>query len=201
MPPQKSTVRDSCFNQKIELPFNLRAIDFKMAMQDVYDFLYDVNAFLDERRLGRFEEMLRPASMSGFLSDMITASLATKSRSLTANQYFNGHPDLIVRGRYANDSVKAGTEGVEIKATRKRGGSVDMHGARTQWLCVFVYTVDTETEPASERRATEITEVYLAHVSEEDFRKNERGELGTRTASLHRDGMKKLREGWVYILK
>jgi hypothetical protein len=132
---------------------------------------------------------------------MITASLATKSRSLTANQYFNGHPDLIVRGRYANDSVKAGTEGVEIKATRKRGGSVDMHGARTQWLCVFVYTVDTETEPASERRATEITEVYLAHVSEEDFRKNERGELGTRTASLHRDGMKKLREGWVYILK
>lgn len=47
-----------------------------MAMQDVYDFFYDVNLGLIERGLQRFDDMLRPAIMSGVLSDMLTASLA-----------------------------------------------------------------------------------------------------------------------------
>lgn len=42
------------------------------------------------------------------------------------------------------------------------------------------------------------TEIYLAQVSVEDFRKNARGELGTRTATLHREGVLKLRENWIY---
>ena len=52
-----------------------------------------------------------------------------------------------VNGIYPNDSVKAGDEGVEVKSTRKPGGAVDTHGARNQWMCVFVYLVDNETEP------------------------------------------------------
>jgi hypothetical protein len=42
------------------------------------------------------------------------------------------------------------------------------------------------------------TEVYLCHVDENDFRRNDRGALGTRTATLHKEGLKKLRESWVY---
>lgn len=42
------------------------------------------------------------------------------------------------------------------------------------------------------------TEVYLAHVTTDDFRRNPRGELGTRTATLHKEGVKKLRESWIY---
>jgi hypothetical protein len=76
------------------------------------------------------------------ISDMLTASLGKHSRTLVQNNYFNGHPDLIVNGRYPNNSVRSGTEGVEIKSTRKPGGAVDTHGARDQWLCVFVYRVD-----------------------------------------------------------
>ena len=79
-----------------------------------------------------------------------------------------------------------------------QGGAVDTHGARDQWMCVFVYEVDTETEPARDRRPMSFTEVYLAHVGVDDFRSNPRGELGTRTATLHRDGVRKLREHWVY---
>jgi len=30
-----------------------------------------------------------------------------------------------------------------------------------------------------------VTEIYLGHVAKDDFRKNQRGELGTRTATLH----------------
>jgi len=111
-------------------------------MQDVYDFFYDVNSGLVIKGLERLDDMLRPAIMSGLLSDMLTASLAKHSRTLTGNRYFNGHPDLIVKSVYSDNKAKAGTEGVEIKTTRKTGGAVDTHGARDQWMCVFVYQVD-----------------------------------------------------------
>ncbi|MBP7830862.1 MAG: hypothetical protein KA248_13200 [Kiritimatiellae bacterium] len=194
----RNTVDLRRFNRKATLPFQLRAQDFQMAMQDVYDFFYDVNGHLLRKGLKRLDDMLRPAIMSGVLSDMLTASLAKHSRVLCENQYFNGHPDLIVQGVYAGDAVKAGQDGVEIKTTRKAGGAVDTHGAREQWMCVFVYDVDTETEPARNRRPMTFTEVYLGHVTADDFRKNPRGELGTRTATLHKDGIQKLRDNWIY---
>lgn len=167
-------------------------------MQDVYDFFYDVNTGLVVRGLDRLDDMLRPALMSGLLSDMLTASLAKHSRTLVVNTYFNGHPDLVIRGRYANDAAKAGDQGVEIKTTRKSGGAVDTHGARKQCMCVFVYVVDNETEPAVDRNPMRFTEVYLGEVGVDDFRRNARGELGTRTATLHAAGIKRLRENWVY---
>ncbi len=200
MPITKNTVDVTMFNQQVQLPYALRVQDFQMAMQDVYDFLYDVNAHLIGRGLQRLDDMLRPAILSGVLSDMLTASLAKHSRVLSENQYHNGHPDLVVQGVYARNAVKAGTEGVEVKTTRKAGGAVDTHGARDQWMCVFVYRVDVESEPAIDRQPMTFTEAYLGHVTVEDFRKNPRSELGTRTATLHRDGIRKLRESWVYRL-
>ena len=44
------------------------------------------------------------------------------------------------------------------------------------------------------------TEAYLAEVTMDDFRKNPRGELGTRTATLHKEGIRKLRDSWIYRL-
>jgi len=197
--PVRETVNREWFNPNIQLPYQLRLDDFALAMQDVYDFFFDVNTLFHDRGLPRLEEVLRPANMSGTISDMMTASMAQHSRSLCQNNFHNGHPDLIVRGRYQLDSIQAGEHGVEIKTTRKRGGAVDTHGARDQWLCVFVYEIDQVTEPAAERRATRFTEVYLAHVTVDDFRRNARGELGTRTATLHREGVQKLRDSWVYL--
>jgi len=199
--PRRAIVRPEAFNTELELPYELRMDDFAIAMRDVYDFFHDVNSMFQAKGLPRLEESLRPANMSGMISDMLTASMAKHARSLCQNRFHNGHPDLIVRGFYPNDAVKAGEKGVEIKTTRKRGGAVDTHGAREQWMCVFVYKVDGITEPAIDRAPTEFTEVYLAHVSRESFRRNERGELGTRTATLDRDGVKQLRSGWVYRLQ
>jgi len=187
------------FNTKFKLPFELRLKDFEMAMQDVYDFFYDVNSLLLKKHLGRFDDILRPAAMSGMISDMLTASLSNHSRTLAENKYHNGHPDLIVHGIYPKNAVKAGIEGVEIKSTRKKGGAVDTHGAREQWMCVFVYQVDSQTEPAIKRKPMKFTEVYLGQVTVADFRKNSRGELGTRTATLDKNGIVKLRKNWVYL--
>ncbi|MCY4545323.1 MAG: hypothetical protein OXD39_08800 [Gemmatimonadetes bacterium] len=174
-------------------------MDFESAMQDVYDFFHDVNSHLVDRGLERLDDMLRPAIMSGVLSDMLTASLAKHSRVLTENNYFNGHPDLLVQGVYAENSVKSGDQGLEIKTTKKKGGAVDTHGARDQWMCVFVYEVDNKTEPSSSRLPMTFREVYLSRVTIEDFRRNPRGELGTRTATLDRFGVSKLRENWIYL--
>jgi hypothetical protein len=194
----KKQVDAAKLNGRAVLPYELRLQDFEIAMQDVYDFFFDVNAGLIAKGLYRLDDMLRPAIMSGVISDMLTASIAKHSRTLTENRYFNGHPDLIVQGVYPNNAVKAGSEGIEIKTTRKAGGAVDTHGARDQWMCVFVYEIDSETEPARDRRPMTFKEVYLGKVESADFRKNPRGELGTRTATLHREGVKKLRDNWIY---
>ena len=79
---KKNNVDLTKFNNATVLPYQLRLADFQLAMQDVYDFFYDVNNGLIERGLERLDDMLRPAIMSGLLSDMLTASLARHSRTL-----------------------------------------------------------------------------------------------------------------------
>ena len=201
MPVSRNTLDPSKLNPDPLLPYGLRLEDFQLAIQDVYDFFFDVNVGLVAKGLDRLDDTLRPAIMSGVLSDMLTASLAKHSRTLIVNAYFNGHPDLVVKGRYPKNAVKAGEHEVEIKTTRKTGGAVDTHGARDQWMCVFVYGVDNTTEPAIDRKSLNFTEVYLGQVSVDDFRKNARGELGTRTATLHAAGIAKLRNCWLYRAK
>ncbi len=195
---KKAELNPKGFNSAIKLPFELRLKDFEMAMQDVYDFFYDVNELLLKKGLHRLDDMLRPAAMSGIMSDMLTASMAKHSRSLVENQRHNGHPDLIVKGRYPKDAVSSGSDGVEIKSTRKRGGAVDTHGARDQHMCVFVYETDHDSEPAKDRAPMQFTEVYLGAVTVGEFRKNARSELGTRTATLSKEGIKRFRTFWVY---
>src|SRR5438445_4285963 len=81
---RRNQVDEAKLNPDAVLPFELRLKDFAMAMQDVYDFFHDVNVGLVERGLERLDDMLRPAIMSGLLSDMLTASLGKHSRTLTA---------------------------------------------------------------------------------------------------------------------
>lgn len=204
MPPipafPRAKVDPSAFVNVHALPFSLRQSDFAAAMEDVYDFFGDLNEALLARRLPRLEHMIRGALLSGLVSDLVTASLGSHARGLSKNLYPNGHPDLIVTGQYPNDAIKSGSEGVEIKATKKRGGAVDTHGARNQWMCVFVYDVDESTQPAAARRPLQFVEVYLAKVKVSHFRKNARGTLGTRTATLHAKGVKVLRAGMIYRL-
>ncbi len=142
MPITRNAVDQGGFNAAPVLPFELRLRDFEMAMQDVYDFFYDVNRGLVERGLERLDDMLRPAIMSGLLSDMLTSSLAKHARTLTVNNYHNGHPDLVLRGVYTDNSAKAGDEVVEIKTPRKHGGRLT-HTERAISGCACLFTTWT----------------------------------------------------------
>ena len=132
----------SKFNPNANLPFELRLKDFELAMQDVYDFFYDVNLLLTSKGLQRLDDLLRPAIMSGVLSDMLTASLAKHSRTLVPNNYFNGHPDLLIRGVYPSDSCKAGRTAWKSRQ-RENPEAPLIPTDRDQWMCVFVYKIDT----------------------------------------------------------
>ena len=60
----RTEVDPARFNRDLVLPHELRLQDFQLALQDVYDFFYDVNSALAGRGLGLFDDMLRPAAMS-----------------------------------------------------------------------------------------------------------------------------------------
>jgi hypothetical protein len=117
---ERENVDSLKFNKAANLPYQLRLADFEMAMQDVYDFFFDVDGLLLQRGLHRLDDMLRPAAMSGMISDMLTASIAKHARSLVENNHFNGHPDLIVQGRYPNNSVKSGGDQKYPQKRRRR---------------------------------------------------------------------------------
>lgn len=97
-------------------------------MQDIYDFFYDVNTLLTGKGLERLDDMLRPSIMSGLLSDMLTASLAKHSRSLVQNGYFNGHPDLVVKGVYPQQ-LRQGRE----RRRRDQDDTEIRRGGRYSW--------------------------------------------------------------------
>lgn len=195
--PRRAQADPDKFNPAATLPYELRLADFELAMQDLYDLLFDINMALVSRGLRRLEETVRPAVFTGIVSDALAATLAKHSRVLTENRFHNGHPDLIPQGRYRNDSVAAGEDGVEVKATRG-GPAVDTHGARDGWFCVFRYAVDSTGEPTIDRSPTRVVEIVLARLTRDDFRRNPRGELGTRTASPNKEGVAKLRANWIY---
>ena len=75
---------------------------------------------------------------------------------------------------------------------------MDTHGARNQWMAVFVYNIDKPTQPARERKPMSFTEIYLGQVTVEDFRRNPRGELGTRRRLFTAKEFMKLRQNWIY---
>jgi hypothetical protein len=195
---KKAEVNKEGFNTALILPYALRPDVFAVAMEDIYELLHNLNAGLVERGLLPFESSVRGAVYSGMLSDLLTEAIANHASGLVKNKANNGHPDLLPAGRYAGDAVPSAEEGVEVKVTKGRSGAVDMHGDRPAFYCVFRYEADYETEPIVDREPTRFTDVWLARLDRGDFRKNDRGPLGTRTATPHRKGLEKLREHWLY---
>ncbi|HEU4738941.1 MAG TPA: hypothetical protein VFS54_07650 [Solirubrobacterales bacterium] len=195
---KKASVNKDGFNAALKLPYALRPDVFAIAMEDIYELLFNLNTGLVKRGLLPFENSVRGAVYSGMLSDLLTEAVASHAKGLVKNRAHNGHPDLLPAGRYSGDAIPSAKAGVEVKVTKKKNGAVDMHSDRPAYYCVFRYEADYETEPVVDRSPTRFTDIWLAKLDAGDFRKNNRGPRGTRTATAHREGLKKLRKHWLY---
>jgi hypothetical protein len=188
------------FNSEAALPYGLRPAEVRAALEDIYDFLHNVNRFLTERGWDRLEETLLAATFSGVVSEMVVQSMSKQSASLIRNRYHNGRPDLLPKGHYQEDAILRGEEGVEVKASRHESGWQG-HNVESGWIMVFQYQVDLETEPIEYREPTKFVRVLIGQLEEEDwsFSGRREGSRRTITASILRSGMEKLLATPLYL--
>jgi hypothetical protein len=182
-----------------KLPYNLRTEDVKIAMTKTYMLLNLLNTTLVNNGYDRLEELLLTNAFAGFLSEVLVRNLAQSTELLARNRKVGGHPDLIPKGKYAEDSVLMG-EGIEVKTSLQSGGWQG-HNPEKGWLMVFQYSLDIKTKPKENRNPTEFLQVLAAELESEDW--NFSGRTGrsrrTITASINSKGMVKLRSNPIFI--
>lgn len=189
----RATLHPKGFNDGVALPYGLRGGEVKAALDDVYDFFYNVNKFLVEKGWDRLEETLSAAALSGMLSEMIVQGISKRSATVTKNRHHNGRPDLVPRGHYAGDSVLRGEEGIEVKASRYSAGWQG-HNIESGWIMIAQYYVQVD-EP------TLIDRVLAAKLDPGDWSFSGRGALSRRTptASIKKSGVSKLETNPIYV--
>jgi hypothetical protein len=168
-------------------------------VEAVYSFFHDINRFLVDRGYDRLEDIMLGNSFAGLLSEMLVREIAQHSAALERNVRIGGYPDLLPVGMYAGSSILRGTEGIEVKSSKQKGGWQG-HNPEAGWLMVLRYTVDTETQPIRERNPTQFVQILAARLEIEDWSFS--GRVGpsrrTITASITKSGMHKLRSNPVY---
>lgn len=197
---ERPTLHPRGFNFQARLPYGLRVAEIRAAMEDLYDFLHNVNRFLTSKGWDRLEEMLSAAGFSGLMSELVVQSLSKHSASMTKNKWHNGRPDLVPRGVYPRDAVLAGDQGIEVKASRY-GGGWQGHNVEPGWIMIFQYQIDLRTEPSEERKPTAFQRVLAAELDADDWRFSGRGPGSRRTitASILSSGLAKLEANAVYV--
>jgi hypothetical protein len=187
------------FNFHADLPFGLKVEEIRDALEEIYNFLHDINSFLVGKGYERLEEIILGNSLSGFISELVVKRIGANSRLLAPNQKIGGHPDLIPRGQYPGDSALRAEDGIEVKTSIQSGGWQG-HNPERSWILIVQYSVDVLTEPVWDRRPSEILKVMCALLEESDW--NFSGRVGasrrTPTASILKSGTMKLHDNAVY---
>lgn len=189
----RATLHPRGFNDQASLPYGLRVGEVKAALDDLYDFFYNVNGFLIVRGWERLESILSSASLSGMISEMVVQGVSKRSATVTKNRYHNGRPDLVPKNLFPGDSVLHGAEGIEVKASRY-GSGWQGHNVELGWILIVQYRFDANGPMVIDR-------VLAAHLDTEDWAYSGRGEASRRTptASVRRSGVLKLEANPVYL--
>ncbi|HUC00386.1 MAG TPA: hypothetical protein VMS11_11220 [Solirubrobacterales bacterium] len=195
----RPTLFDEGFNEDVDLPFDLQVAEVREALEEVYDFLRDINYFLASRGYDRLEEIILGNSLSGFISELVVKRIGANSETLARNEKIGGHPDLIPRDKYPDNAALRAEDGIEVKTSIQSGGWQG-HNPERSWVMVVQYSVDALTEPVQERRPSEILKVMCALLDEEDWSFS--GRVGasrrTPTASILKSGTAKLHANAIY---
>ena len=187
------------FNQSATLPYGLAVDEVRATLEGVYDFLFDLNTFLVSRGYDRLEDIILGNSLSGFISELVVKGLGANSKTMARNAKIGGHPDLIPRGRYPEDSVLRARDGIEVK-TSIQGGGWQGHNPEESWIMVVQYAVDPGLDADKARRSIEVLKVMCALLEEADWSFS--GRVGasrrTPTASILKTGTAKLHANAIY---
>ncbi len=177
---ERPTLHPQGFKNAVDLPYGLRVAEVKAAIDEIYDFFYNVNGFLVGKGWERLEEMLQAAALSGLVSELLVSAVSKQSTALVKNKWHNGRPDLIPTGRYEGDRCQRGDEGIEVKAS-KRDGSWQGHNKENGWLMLCQFAVDASDGPVEGRKPLKVVRVLCAELNEDDWTFSGRNEGSRRT--------------------
>ena len=189
------------FNPKANLPHGLTTAHVHAAMNDFVNFLGFINLQLHTREIERLETMLMPANFSSIVGEFMTSSIPKHCPTIVKNQYHNGHPDMIPKGRFPNNAVQHADEGIEIKGSRYLKGWQG-HNPEDTWLMVFVFDSNRPVDAAKgiAPRPFKFVMVVGARLTKEDWLFAGRSATSRRTitASVTKSGYDKMMANWIY---
>ena len=189
------------FNANARIPFGVSVENIFHAMVDFTEFLRTVDTELVRKDMARLEDMLMPANFSSMVGEFVTSSLPKHCPTVAKNTYHNGHPDLLPAGKYPGNAAQhVGSDGIEVKASRKRKGWQG-HNPEGVWLMVFVFQGGrpSDAHTAREKVRFRFLAVYGAMLEKSDwqFAGRSRTSRRTITASVLPSGFEKMAENWI----
>jgi hypothetical protein len=189
------------FNPEAVLPYGLTPEHIQAAMQDFLDFIGFVNQQMHTKGIERLESMLMPANFSSIVGEFMSSNIPKHCSSLVKNNHHNGHPDMLPKGKYQNDSAQHEEEGIEIKGSRYLRGWQG-HNPEDTWLLVFVFDSNRPADIASgiPPRPFRFIKVVGAKIEKSDWTFSGRSETSRRTAtaSVNATGFAKMENNWIY---
>lgn len=189
------------FNPDVKLPYGLTTAHIIRAMESFIDFLGFINRQLHTKEIPRLESFLMPANFSSLVGEFMGANIPKYCSQLVKNTYHNGHPDLIPAGRFPGNAVQYSDEGIEIKASRRKGGWQG-HNPEDVWLMVFYFDSNTAADEhkGMAPKPFRFHGVYAAKLVKDDWTFSGRSATSRRTitASVNRIGYDKMKANWIY---
>lgn len=189
------------FNDRCQLPFGLTTSAIEASMREFVDFLALINGEVHKRGLVRLESMMMQANFSSLVGEFQSSTIPKHCKTIAKNRYHNGHPDMVPKGHFPDDTVQHSDIGIEVKGSRYRKGWQG-HNAEDCFLIVFVYTASRPTDSAKDVAPAPFAfvEVLGAKLEKSDWLFAGRSATSRRTitASVTRSGYDKMNANWIY---
>lgn len=196
-------VKSENFNRHCKLPYDLDFSHINQAMNEFINFLGFLNEQLLSKDMARLESFLMPANFSSIVGEFMNMSIPKYCNTLVKNQYHNGHPDLIPADTFEKNAIQYSNRGIEIKASRHKSGWQG-HNPESVWLMVFCFDSNTSSDAVKSvaDKPFIFHAVYAAKLEESDWNFSGRSATSRRTitASVNKDGFKKMTDNWIYKL-
>ncbi|OOV35699.1 hypothetical protein BV53_03240 [Candidatus Synechococcus spongiarum LMB bulk15N] len=189
------------FNPAARLPYGLTIEHLCTAMNSCIHFIGFVNQQLHGRSIPRLETILMSATFSSMIGEFMASTIPKHCRTIAKNGYHNGHPDLVPKEMFPNDTVQYAREGIEVKSSRYLRGWQG-HNAENVWLMVFCFASNRPND--KEKDISPFPFRYLgvfgARLEKADWTFSGRSTTSRRTitASVNRSGHAKMVDNWIY---